>query len=725
MKQQQIITDFTQGELGPKMMGRFDLPQYFRGARELTNMIPFFPGGVTLRPGFTYIGATKNGGQVRLHPFIISPSLAYLLEFGANYVRFWKNGALVGGGTPTELVTPWAVGQLGTLHFAQSEAKIYIASGVAPVKVLEMTSADSFSFGDLPITGIVGQVPFQGVGDYPKAISIHDGRLYLASTDNEPQTIWASKPFDLGNFVYYETISSTSRQLREPLNDFIGTTTNGSTTVSGIAAEEIAGFRVGDRITGPGIVDKGKVTFVGATTQGSNTISNISSGVIAQLEIGEMVTGQSIPASTITGKGANSITISNNATATSATNTMERDQRRSFIQSIGASSIVLSIAATASQVGANLVAGWNDPTVPEYQNVTTTRDVVTSASAFKKEIASDQNERILWLAAGRDLVVGTTTGERVIPSGANSVMFTCKRQTAIGSAPIQPFMLNEAVLFVESSYRGAREYLYAQQEEAYMSPSLTALADHILAAKVKEIDYQNTPLSIAWFTLQDGTMAGCAYSRIYQLLAWFRITHAAGAIRSLAVIPEESGDILYAAIERAGSVAVERMGQIFGTEGHLDSSRAFTKTAGGITGATWLTGAAQAVHDGEVYEITVAAGSATLSAIIPDGEQVLVGLPFTGRLKTMPANAQARIGSAHMRPKTVAKLVARILQSHSFKVGYDGGSMEQAEVQGPATGDYPIPVAGTWDTEGSVLILQDRPLDTTILAIAPEIDAGG
>ena len=92
-QQQQIITDMTMGELSPRMMGRFDLQAYFKGVKELTNFFPFFPGGVTFRPGFTHVGLTKDIGKVRLVPFILSQTFAYVLEFGPQYIRFWKNNA--------------------------------------------------------------------------------------------------------------------------------------------------------------------------------------------------------------------------------------------------------------------------------------------------------------------------------------------------------------------------------------------------------------------------------------------------------------------------------------------------------------------------------------------------------------------------------------------------------------------------------------------------------
>jgi hypothetical protein len=344
---------------------------------------------------------------------------------------------------------------------------------------------------------------------------------------------------------------------------------------------------------------------------------------------------------------------------------------------------------------------------------------------MQKEIASDQNERILWLVSGRDLIVGTTTGERVIPSGVNAVTFSCRRQTAIGSSAIQPFMLNEAIIFIESNGRGAREYLYSDAENAYQSPNLAALADHMLQAGVTEMDYQNTPIPIALFTLGDGTVAACSYSRMYQLAAWFTISHGSGTIESIAVIPGATADVVYAAVNRGGSRRLERMGAYFGTDGHLDSSATAVKAAGVITGISWITGAARVVHGSRYYDVTVAGGTATLPAKIPDGDTVLVGLPYTGRIKTMPANAQARIGNAMMRDKTISAMNTRLLASYPFEAGYDGGTMEMAGFTGPYTGDYKIPVTGIWDTEASLVIQQGEPFDATILAIAPEIDAGG
>jgi hypothetical protein len=720
MSSRQVLTDMTMGELSRRLLGRWDLQAYYRGALEITNGVPFFPGGFTYRPGFIDIGAVKGTGKARLREFIVSPTVSYLLEIGPLYIRFWRAGALVGGGPPVEIVTNWSETTVASLQFAQDGASLYIASGTGPVKVLSMTSFDAFEFADIIITGNEGMLPFQGTGNYPHAIVFHDGRLWLARTDNDPQGIWASKPFEYGDFTYYETIEATSTQYREPYNEFSGNTTAGNTTIGGIDADELEGFKVGDRISGPGIVSKDSVNFVAATTAGSHTLTGVSSGVISQLSVGEQISGQNIPVTTITGLGTNSITMAWVATGTSATNTMTRAQRRTTITSIGETSIAVSIPATATATGASLVDGWADPTIPEYRDVTTSRDVVTSSSAMKKAIAGASNETILWLASGRDLIVGTTTGERVVPSGVNAITFSCRRQTAIGSAAIQPIMVNASLLFVGSSAQNVQEYLYDSGTEAYQSPDLNSLADHILTAGVKEIDYQSGQRPVLWVTRADGVIAGCAYNRVYDLAAWFTIQHGAGLVESLAVIPENGVDTLYAAVNRSGARRIEKLGPLFGSTGHLDSSGTATVAAGQITGLERLNGTACLVHDGVAHTITIAAGASAVPEGIPDGAVVQVGVRAPMRFKTMPLHPQAQ-----MIDKTIVRVAARLLDSYPFRVGYDGGTMELASFEGPFTGDHDIGVFGSWDKQGTLVIEQDDPFDLTVLAIAPVIDAGG
>ena len=90
-----IVTNFRTGEISPKLEGRIDLQKYNESAQTVNNMVVFPSGGVTRRPGTFFAGRSKDGGKVRLINFEFSDEQAYVLEFGASYVRFYKDGGLL------------------------------------------------------------------------------------------------------------------------------------------------------------------------------------------------------------------------------------------------------------------------------------------------------------------------------------------------------------------------------------------------------------------------------------------------------------------------------------------------------------------------------------------------------------------------------------------------------------------------------------------------------
>lgn len=119
---------FAAGELAPSLYGREDLAKYAVGLRTLKNFTVHPHGGVSNRAGTRYVAEAKHAGKaVRLVPFEYSDTDAYLLEFGDEYVRFYKNGAqLTKDGSPYELETPYLEGELRALSFAQSADVLFI-----------------------------------------------------------------------------------------------------------------------------------------------------------------------------------------------------------------------------------------------------------------------------------------------------------------------------------------------------------------------------------------------------------------------------------------------------------------------------------------------------------------------------------------------------------------------------------------------------------------------
>lgn len=97
-----IQPSFAAGELSPRMFGRTDFAKYISGAEAIENFIVRPEGGLMRRHGTRFAGEVKEHlKQTRLIPFVFSTVQAYMLEFGHNYMRVWKDYAPVTSSTKT------------------------------------------------------------------------------------------------------------------------------------------------------------------------------------------------------------------------------------------------------------------------------------------------------------------------------------------------------------------------------------------------------------------------------------------------------------------------------------------------------------------------------------------------------------------------------------------------------------------------------------------------
>lgn len=95
------LSSFTAGEISPRLEGRVTLEKYREGLSDLTNMVVHPHGGVARRPGTEFLGEVKNSATyTRLIPFQFKTSDTYILEFGQEYMRVYRNGLQVLNGTP-------------------------------------------------------------------------------------------------------------------------------------------------------------------------------------------------------------------------------------------------------------------------------------------------------------------------------------------------------------------------------------------------------------------------------------------------------------------------------------------------------------------------------------------------------------------------------------------------------------------------------------------------
>jgi len=95
-KQTVAFTNFTAGELSPRLDGRTDLNKYFNGTKTLENMLIHPHGGASRRSGTKFIHEVKtSSAQTRLIPFEFSTTQTYIMEFGNQYIRFYKDQGII------------------------------------------------------------------------------------------------------------------------------------------------------------------------------------------------------------------------------------------------------------------------------------------------------------------------------------------------------------------------------------------------------------------------------------------------------------------------------------------------------------------------------------------------------------------------------------------------------------------------------------------------------
>ena len=153
-----IQTSFTSGELTPRLNGRVDLKKYYDSASTIKNFQVISTGGITKRPGTRHIAeiktSTGSNSGARLIPFIFSKTQAYILEFGHNYIRFFKDEGQIysSGTTPYELTTTYTAAQIDDIEYVQSADTMFIVHPDHIPRKLTRTAHTTWTITDITFT---------------------------------------------------------------------------------------------------------------------------------------------------------------------------------------------------------------------------------------------------------------------------------------------------------------------------------------------------------------------------------------------------------------------------------------------------------------------------------------------------------------------------------------------------------------------------------------------
>lgn len=174
--------------------------------------------------------------------------------------------------------------------------------------------------------------------------------------------------------------------------------------------------------------------------------------------------------------------------------------------------------------------------------------------ALEVSLSSKVAAQINWMAASRDLVVGTSGAEHTVNASSSNAAITPTSiqqvaRTYIGSNTQTPLVIESEVLFISKSKRKVRSFRYDFNIDGYQSEDLLFLAEHLPTSNIVSIAYASEPFSQIYAVLAGGDMLVASYVRTQQVIGWTKYT-TDGDYRNVQTITSGSKDDTWITVER-------------------------------------------------------------------------------------------------------------------------------------------------------------------------------
>lgn len=206
-------SNFAKAKLDHTLNGRFDLPIYQSGADVFENFISNYQGNAIFSAGFLSQVVFQDCAFVEFKFGITQNYLCVFYGSAVQFLAYDTNGNfgwVLSAGVPLVVTSPYTLADakfIGVRHsYAQNSDTMYIVHrSYAPYK-LTRTSSTSFTLATYARTAD----PFTGAGLFPGAVAFYEGKLYMASTNSKPTTVWCSNSGLYDNFTIQSPLTDAS-----------------------------------------------------------------------------------------------------------------------------------------------------------------------------------------------------------------------------------------------------------------------------------------------------------------------------------------------------------------------------------------------------------------------------------------------------------------------------------------------------------------------------------
>jgi hypothetical protein len=647
----------------------------------LENFLVLPHGGAIRRSGTRYVAPRKDlpgDDNIRLVPFIFSENQVFVLEFGDEYVRFFKDGSQVSlGGSPYEIESPFSSSQIYDVDFAQSGNVMYLFHPNVPSKRLVRVSDTNWAFTDIEFYD----------GPY------HEVGIFKDLTNAPGWTLTPSAVGSPGDIITIDVKDS-----------------DGVSIIAGGFNENDVGryIRIYHSVGDPAVITWGvaKITSLNETFPIINAQVIVPFGATTASSVWRMSIfyGPDRWPAKVTFHGERLIWAKN------------KDYPNSF--------------------GGSVIDDFTN------FSPSATDGTIADDNAYFYTLSTGQIDEIQWVQSGKVLAIGTVAGPYSVTGSDIRVPITPKaiqavKESSYGAASVKPLFIDRAFLYASQTRKQVMEMYYAYDVDGYLTPVLSISAEHIFRTKVKEFYPATEPYHVVWGFTDDGDLFSITYMKDQNVVAFCRHPMN-GAIKALTVVPTSDYDQLWIAVQRGSQTVIEYLDDLFVPSDFIGKADAYFVDSGlkysgppisTIRVAHLPEQELIALADGNVEVVTSDVnGDVTLTTA---ASKISIGKRYKSKLVTLPIELVTERFFTQGMVKQIKRIMVDIYQSLGGKVGVPDDASEDIEYRVESdpmdssvplfSGLLPISFPGSSEFQVQVQVEQDLPLPMHIRALIMEV----
>lgn len=570
-----VQNSFNGGEYSPNIFSRTDIDSYQKGLRRCRNFLVHAHGGISNRPGTYFVASSKNANKkCRVVPFVFSLDQAYTLEFGEGYIRFYTDGAQIQSGISAyEIVTPYQEADLKYLRIESSADTIYISSPYYQTRVLSRLGNTNWTIELFEPED--GPFMLENITDNTLSVSSVTGSaISMSAATATFFPLHVGSLWRLRHYIEGQTVSTT----------FTSATTSASikcfTTWRIITHGTWTGkFNVEKSIDG-GATWTILRTFsssndFNADTSGTEDIETTEEPFLIRINFYSYTSGsanidltsdpfnQEGIAKVLTYNNATSVTVnilSDFGLTTGTTMWAEGSwsNYRGWPRVVRFCQDRLCFGGTSSEPMTNWLSKTGNYKKFGRNSLSLLDSDGISLSLPTRQLNAVNGlivlQRLIAFTAASEWTIGPTDGSPITPNSAPQNI-----QGYHGSSGIDPVVIGNQAIFVQSRGTVVRNIGFQLQEDGFTGTELNILSKHLFEGhSIVEMAYQQEPDRILWCLRDDGILLALTYMPEQEVVAW-SWHDTEGEIESICVIPADGYDELWMSVSRGTGRYIERM----------------------------------------------------------------------------------------------------------------------------------------------------------------------